>query len=111
MIKNWVIDLIKNQKLSHEQTSSVLKQRYPGVLRCFHNSLLEDFVIKGVNTCTQTVIRFFTAKYKILQLHSKDHSFFYNEIQNFESSTQTAIRITHKEIRNLTIYHQFSFVS
>ena len=27
---------------------------------------------------------FFTRKYKILQLHPKDHSFFYNNTQNFE---------------------------
>ena len=29
--KNLVIDLIENQKLSYEQASSVLKERFPGV--------------------------------------------------------------------------------
>ena len=99
-------------------------------------------------SCTQTAIRYFTVKYKILQLCSNGHSVFYsemqnfetlpkqpfcffttkhkilktarkrpfvfyNKIQNFESCTQTAIRISHKEIQNLTIYHQFfsSFIS
>ena len=42
---------------------------------------------------------------------AKGRSFFYNEIQNFESFTQTVILISLKEIRNLTIYHQFSVVS
>ena len=54
------------------------------------------------------------------------NSFLYNETQNFEICTQKAnffqneienfepkwpIRISHKEIRNVTIYNQFSFVS
>ena len=81
------------------------------------------------NACTQTAIRFFTVKYKISKvdtnghpcifqgntnfwkLYPNDHSFFYNEIQNFESCTETAISVSIKEILNLTIYHQFSFVS
>ena len=29
--ENLVIDLIENQKLSYEQASSVLKERFPGV--------------------------------------------------------------------------------
>ena len=29
--KNLVIDLVENQKLSYEQASSVLKERFPGV--------------------------------------------------------------------------------
>ena len=29
--ENLVIDLIENQKLSYEQASSVLKERYPGI--------------------------------------------------------------------------------
>ena len=82
-------------------------------------------------SCTHTAIRYFTVKCKILKLFPNSHSVFfttkdkilktapkrpfvfYNEIQNFESCTQTAIRISHKEIQNLTIYHQFfsSFVS
>ena len=36
---------------------------------------------------------------------------FYNEIQNFECCTQKPIRISNKEIGNLTIYHQSSSVS
>ena len=36
---------------------------------------------------------------------------FYSKMQNFENCTQTVICIFHKEIRNLTTYHQFSFVS
>ena len=71
---------------------------------------------------------FFTGKYKILKLYPNGHSFFYsemqnfenypngysffyNEIQNFENFTQMVICISYKEIRNLTICHQFSFVS
>ena len=45
----------------------------------------------------------FTTKYKILKTAPKrTFVFFCNEIENFESCTQTAIRISHKEIRNLT---------
>ena len=79
--------------------------------------------------CTQTVLRFSSGKCKILKtvpkrpsvfsqqntkfwkLHPNSHSFFYNEMQNSESCTQTAIHDSLKEIRNVTIYHQFSFVS
>ena len=79
--------------------------------------------------CTQTVLRFSSGKCNILKtvpkrpsvfsqqntkfwkLHPNSHSFFYNEMQNSESCTQTAIHDSLKEIRNVTIYHQFSFVS
>ena len=50
-------------------------------------------------------IRFFTTKHNILKTAPKLPLVFYNKIENFESSTQTAIRISLKEIRNLTIYH------
>ena len=36
-------------------------------------------------SCTQTPIRYFTAKYEILQLHSNGHSFSYSKMQNFET--------------------------
>ena len=35
------------------------------------------------NACTQAPIRFFTAKYQILQLYSNGHSFVYSGIRNF----------------------------
>ena len=45
------------------------------------------FVSSQQNTkfygCTQTVIRFFTAKYEILQLYPNGHSFFHSEMRNF----------------------------
>ena len=63
---------------------------YKKILFVFFDSEMQNF-----ENCTQTVICFI----------------FYNEIQNFETCTQTAIRISHKEIRNLTIYGRFSFVS
>ena len=64
-----------------------------------------------LNECIQAGICFFTAKYEILQLYPNGHSFFkakykilqlypnnnsifYSEIQNFENSTQTAIRFS-----------------
>ena len=63
----------------------------------------------SANACTETAIRFFTAKYKILKLYPNGHSFFYSEIRKFTivpkrpfvflqrntkfySCTQTAIR-------------------
>ena len=54
---------------------------------------------------------FFYIEMQNSELYSNVHLFFYNEIQNFESCTQTAIRISYKKIRNLTIFHQISFVS
>ena len=53
----------------------------------------------------------FQGNIKFWKLHPHSYSFFYNEIQNFESCTQTAICISLKEIQNLTIYHQLIFVS
>ena len=38
----------------------------------------------NINACTQAAIRFFTAKYKILQLYPNGHSFFYGKMQNLE---------------------------
>ena len=79
--------------------------------------------------CTQTAIRFFysetqhftvvpkrpfvffTTKHNILKNAPKSPFVFYFEIQNFESCTQTAICTSHKEMQNLTIYHQFIFAS
>ena len=49
---------------------------------------------KQFNACTQTAIRFFTAKYEILQLYPNGLSFFYSKIRNFENCTQTAIRFS-----------------
>ena len=72
---------------------------------------------------------FFTAKCKILKtvpkrpflflqrntkfwkLRPNGHLCFCMEVYNFENCTQAAICIFHKELRNLAIYHQFSFVS
>ena len=48
---------------------------------------------------------------KLWTLYPSGHSLFYNEIDNFESCTQTSIRISHKEIRNLAIYHQSNLYS
>ena len=84
-----------------------------------------------MNVCTQMALRYFTAKLKFLKLHPNSYfEFFYNEIQyfvkctltaipflflskmqNFKTSTLTALWISRKEIQNLTIYDQFSFVS
>ena len=64
-------------------------------------------------SCIYTAILFFTGKYKILQLCSNGHSFFFTvKCKNFVNCTpQTVICISHMDIRNLTIYHQFSLVS
>ena len=43
--KNLVIDLIENQKLSYEQASSVLKERFPGV-RCLSSRSVRRFCSK-----------------------------------------------------------------
>ena len=42
------------------------------------------FMNLNINACTQAAIRFFTAKYKILQLYPNGHSFFYGKMQNLE---------------------------
>ena len=44
----------------------------------------------GCNACTKAAIRFFTAKYEVLQLYTNGVSFFYSEMQNLENCTQTA---------------------
>ena len=69
--------------------------------------------MQNFETLPKQPFRFFTTKHKILKTAPKRPFVFYNEIQHFESCTQKVIRISHKEIRNLTIYHQFfsSFVS
>ena len=60
--------------------------------------------------CTQTAFRFLQRNTKFWKLHPSGDLFFDNETHNLESCTQTAIYISHKKIRNLTIYQQFSFV-
>ena len=45
--ENLVIDLIENQRLSHEQASSILKERYPDV-RDFSSRFVRRFFSKGV---------------------------------------------------------------
>ena len=45
--ENLVIDLIENQRLSHEQASSILKERYPDV-RDFSSHFVRRFFSKGV---------------------------------------------------------------
>ena len=64
-------------------------------------------------SCIYTAILSFTGKYKILQVCSNGHSFFFTaKCKNVVNCTpQTAICISHKYIRNLTIYRQFSLVS
>ena len=50
--ENLAIDLIKNQNLSYEQASGVLKDFLLCVV--FHLGLLEDFVAKGVSLRVST---------------------------------------------------------
>ena len=64
---------------------------------------ISNAISKLANVCTQMAIRFFTGKYKFSELYRSGPSFFHNEIQNFDSCTQTAVCISQKEIRNLTI--------
>ena len=79
---------------------------------CTQTAIRSFFTAKDkIWNCTKRPFRFFTTKHKILKTAPKRLIVFYTEIQNFESCTQMAIRIPHKEMRNLTIYHQFSFVS
>ena len=69
--------------------------------------------LKNFETLPKQPFCFFTTKHNNLKTAPKRPFVFYNEIQNLESCSQTAIRISQKEIRNLNIYHQFflSFVS
>ena len=55
-------------------------------------------------SCNQTTISYLQRNAKFWKFYPNGHSWFYNEIQNFKRSTQTDICISHKEIRNLTIY-------
>ena len=43
-------------------------------------------------SCTQSAIRYFTAKYEILQLYSNGYSFFYSEMRNFETLPKQPFR-------------------
>ena len=73
------------------------------------------FVFSQRNTkfysCTQTAIRFLQRNTKSRIAPKWPFFFFYNETQNLKFVPKRLIRISPKEIRNLTIYHQFSFVS
>ena len=64
---------------------------------------ISDVISKLANVCTQMDIRFFTWKYKFSEMYPSGPSIFHNEIQNIDSCTQTAVCISQKEIRNLTI--------
>ena len=65
------------------------------------------FVFLQQNTkfqsCTQTAIRFFTAKYEILKLHPNGHSFFYSKIQNYTVVLKLPF-VFYSDIRNLEFY-------
>ena len=86
-----------------------------GKIQSFANVPKRPFVFSQQNTkfraSPERPFVFFTTKHNILKTAHKQPFVFYNKIENFESCTQTAIRISHKEIRNLTTYRQFSFVS
>ena len=62
-------------------------------------------------SCTQTVIRFFTAKYEILKLYPNGLRLFYSEIQNFENYTQTVIRSLTKKYAIFRVIPKWPFVS
>ena len=51
-------------------------------------------------SCAQTAVRFFIAKYKISKVVPKRPSVIFREIQDFENCTQTAIRFFHNKTQN-----------
>ena len=131
--KQTPMQVFSCHNFTHVQVQWSSKVSYDLLIKTCERKLLQDimrvpkrqFVCLQRNTkfynCTQKTIRFFTAKCKILKLHPNGHftvlqrnkkilklhpnghSFFYSEIQNSESCTQTAICIFHNKIRNLTI--------
>ena len=78
-------------------------------------STKRPFIFTGKYNILQLYLRrpfvFLQQNAKLWTLYPSGHSLFYNEIDNFESCTQTSIRISHKEIRNLAIYHQSNLYS
>ena len=63
------------------------------------------------NACTQTAIRFFTAKYEILQLYPNGHSFFLTAIYEIlQLSPNGHSFFFYREIRNFTVTPKRSFV-
>ena len=63
------------------------------------------FLQRNTKFCssTQTVIRFFIAKYEILKLYPNGLSFFHSQMQNSENWTQTVIRFSqqNKKFKNV----------
>ena len=71
-----------------------------------HKSKINDRLIlwlikvrEGARECVYPFV-FFTAKYQILQLHPNDHSFFYSEMQNFETVPKRPFCFFHNETQN-----------
>ena len=52
--ENLVIDLIENQKLSYEQASSVLKERFPGVRGHLFRSARRFFSKRSISSRLST---------------------------------------------------------
>ena len=52
--ENLVIDLIENQKLSYEQASSVLKERYPGIRGLSSRSVRRFFGKRNISSRVPT---------------------------------------------------------
>ena len=71
------------------------------------------FVFLQQNTkfqsCTQTAIRFFTAKYEILKLYPNGHPIFYDEIRNFKVVPKRPL-VFYSEIQNYTVVLKLPFV-
>ena len=53
---------------------------------------------------------FFYSEIETFKTVPKGHLFFDNEIQNFQNCTEMAILFSKKQIQNLIIYYQFSYV-
>ena len=60
-----------------------------------------------INACAQTAIRFFTAKYEILQLHANGHSFFYSEMRNFNVVPKRPFVLL---LRNTKLFQNFNLL-
>ena len=70
--KNLVIDLVENQKLSYEQASSVLKERFPGV-RCLSSRSVRRFCSKrsiSSGVPTEKVTEMMEASSKVISAFS-----------------------------------------
>ena len=122
-VKKWILikTLFKNNewKLNCDEEeitdlgSSWMKVKRKIIIllwKCWGSQEIVDKTPWVYNSCTQTAICIFTAKYKILKFYSNGHLFLHSEMQNFKTVPRMAFSLFHNETRNLKTAPKMPFV-